>query len=73
MGLRVGDEVTVIPADRDPYILQFQRYAKVALVLPSAAMVRLESTVPPGQEFGPIPFTRLLPGWRDEHGEWRRW
>lgn len=69
----IGDAVTVVPADKDPLILSFQRYATVSQITDRGCMVRLDATMPPDQEFGPIPAERLLPGWKDEHGDWRRW
>ncbi|HEY3516623.1 MAG TPA: hypothetical protein VGL98_06205 [Gammaproteobacteria bacterium] len=71
--VRVGDEVTVVPAESDAYVLQFQRCAVVSRVAFGAAWVRLPNTHPPDQEFGPIPLSRLLPGWRDERGNLRSW
>ncbi|GIE30198.1 hypothetical protein Ait01nite_032430 [Actinoplanes italicus] len=69
----VGAEVTVVPTDDDPYILQFQRFAIVSRRTDHGAYVRLSATYPPGREFGPIPDSRLLFGWRDPSGAWRRW
>lgn len=72
-GYRQGDQVTVVPDDRcDPYIFQFQRYATVTRAGSGSYWIRLDSTCPPGQEFGPIPERRLLPGWKI-HGQWRHW
>lgn len=71
---RQGDPVTVVPAATDPYILEFQRYAVVSeSMLGDQYMIRLDATMPPYQTFGPIPGERLLPGWRDESGRFRRW
>lgn len=73
---RVGEDVTVVPEDQDPYILQFQRYATVSRVHPGpphSFHVRLANTCPPGQEFGPFPSDQLLKGWKNSYGEWRRW
>jgi hypothetical protein len=67
-----GDKVTVVPLDEDPVILHMQRYAKVVRDLASGYLVEVGSTHPPAI-FGPIPAERLLPGWRDERGQWRRW
>lgn len=71
--MRSGDEVTVIPVDDDPYILQFQRNVTVSLVVGDSAYVKVQHSYPPGQEFGPIPAARLLPGWRDKKGAFRKW
>ena len=74
MAFRVGDQVTVDPIESDAYVLQFQRHVTVSRVVnPNVMYVRARNTVPPGQEFGPIPAARLLPGWKDEHGRYRRW
>jgi hypothetical protein len=73
MQLHVGAEVTVIPAEDDPYILQFQRFATVSRRTEHGTYVRLNSTYPADREFGPFPDSRLLPGWRDASGAWRRW
>jgi hypothetical protein len=70
---QVGAEVTVVPIDSDDYILQFQRFATVSRRTDRGAYVRLNSTYPADREFGPIPDNRLLPGWRDATGAWRRW
>jgi len=74
MAFRVGDQVTVEPIESDAYVLQFQRHVTVSrMVNPNVAYVRVRMTNPPDQEFGPIPTTRLLNGWRDSHGQFRRW
>lgn len=73
MRLHEGDEVTIQPVDSDPVILHMQRYARVSRTVDGGLMVRLADAWPPGEEFGPIPPSRLLPGWRDERGDWRRW
>jgi hypothetical protein len=74
-GFKVGDLVTVLPPyDRDPYILNFQHYGRIAAVeqrenMPSY-MVELDSTLPPRRQVGPFPSTRLAKGWRDQSGRW---
>ncbi|NMO52043.1 hypothetical protein HH310_12650 [Actinoplanes sp. TBRC 11911] len=71
----IGAEVTVMPRDRDDYILQFQRYAVVSRTVPGEAWlyyVRLNN-VTPSREFGPLEEWQLQPGWRDQRGQWRRW
>ncbi|MEU7902185.1 hypothetical protein [Actinoplanes sp. NPDC049118] len=65
-----GDPVTVLPPyDRDPYILTFQRHAKIAAHIdgPTGAlyMINLDAAHPPNQEFGPFSEGRLAPGWRN--------
>lgn len=69
--LRGGDPVTVQPISTDAYILHFQRYATVTRAVDGGYMVRIDATIPPDQEFGPIPPERLLPGWKDGQGRWR--
>jgi hypothetical protein len=69
----IGAEVTVVPVESDPYVLQFQRFAIVSRRDASGVYVRLSCTLPRDREFGPIPESRLLFGWRDGKGEWRRW
>lgn len=69
MKFHVGDQVTVEPVDTDPYILQFQRYATVAARNDLGYTVRLTDFRP--SDYGPIPESRLLPGWRDANGRWR--
>jgi hypothetical protein len=73
MRAHIGAEVTVVPDDTDDYILQFQRFAIVSRRTDRGVYVRLSSTCPADREFGPIPEGRLLPGWRDGTGAWRRW
>ncbi|GIF26853.1 hypothetical protein Ate02nite_95830 [Paractinoplanes tereljensis] len=74
-GFKVGDLVTVLPPyDRDPYILNFQHYGRIAAVeqrenMPSY-MVELDSTLPPRRQVGPFPSSRLAKGWRDQSGRW---
>jgi hypothetical protein len=63
----------VVPIDDDPYILQFQRFATVSRRTDYGAFVRLSATYPADREFGPIPYSRLLFGWHDSSGAWRRW
>ncbi|WP_433294657.1 hypothetical protein ACQP2F_33690 [Actinoplanes sp. CA-030573] len=74
---RIGDLVTVLPPyDRDPYILNFQHYGRVAAVEhrenmgSDLYMVELESTLPPRRKVGPFPGNRLAKGWRDQSGRW---
>lgn len=67
-----GDEVTVIPTELDPLILHFQRYATVVDGTPDTCVIEVADTVPPNQRFR-IPAKRLLPGWRDSDGNFRRW
>lgn len=67
-----GDKVTVVPLDDDPVILQMQRYGTVMRELAGGYLVEVGSTSPPAL-FGPIPPDRLLPGWKDNRGAWRRW
>jgi hypothetical protein len=74
-GFKVGDLVTVLPPyDRDPYILNFQHYGRIAAVEhndnASAYMVELDSTLPPRRQVGPFPAGRLAKGWRDQSGRW---
>lgn len=66
-----GDPVTVHADAKDPYILQFQRYATVSRVTDCGVYVVLDATIPPNQEFGPFPVDRLAEGWRDSNGRWR--
>lgn len=66
-----GDEVTVLASSRDPYILEFQRYAVVSRVVDERYYVVLDATIPPNQEFGPFPAGQLLDGWRDRSARWR--
>lgn len=69
---KVGEPVTVLPPyDDDPYILNFQHYARVARRVDDGYVVTLESTLPPGEEFGPFPAERLAHGWKDNSGRWR--
>jgi len=74
-GFIVGDLVTVLPPyDRDPYILNFQHYGRIAAVqqhdnMPSY-MVELDATLPPRRQVGPFPGDRLAKGWRDQSGRW---
>ncbi|GAA0547882.1 hypothetical protein GCM10010172_32160 [Paractinoplanes ferrugineus] len=74
-GYKVGDLVTVLPPyDRDPYILNFQHYGRIAAVQhndnQSSYMVELDSTLPPRRRVGPFPAGRLAKGWRDQSGRW---
>jgi hypothetical protein len=71
--MQVGEQVTVVPADTDPYVLEFQRYATITRTYKSSAYVRLRNVTRPDREFGPIPFARLLPGWKTKEGRWREW
>jgi hypothetical protein len=73
MRAHIGAEVTVIPAESDPYILQFQRFAIVSRRDAQGVYVRLSATRPADREFGPLPESRLQIGWRDEQNRWRRW
>jgi hypothetical protein len=73
MRAHIGAEVTVVPIDDDPYILQFQRFAIVSRRDASGVYVRLSATCPADREFGPLPESRLQIGWRDGSGAWRRW
>jgi hypothetical protein len=68
---KAGDEVTVLATSRDPYILEFQRYAVVSRVVEDRYYVVLDATIPPGQEFGPFPAAQLQDGWRDRSARWR--
>jgi hypothetical protein len=70
--LFVGDEVTVLPPyDTLPYILRFQRYARVAAGIDQPVVtVELTDTYPPGQRFE-VPKAQLVRGWRDNTGRWR--
>lgn len=63
MRFHEGDRVTVTPVATDPYILEFQRYARVAGRNDAGYMVQLDDTWPPRQTFGPIPADRLRRGW----------
>jgi len=61
--------VTVQPVyDDDPYLVKLQPHAKVAAVPPPAAdgeacyMIELLATVPKGEQYGPFPAHRLIPG-----------
>ncbi|WP_433365142.1 hypothetical protein ACQPZX_35290 [Actinoplanes sp. CA-142083] len=74
---KVGDLVTVLPPyDRDPYILNFQHYGRIAAVEHRENMavdhylVELDSTLPPRRKVGPFPAGRLAKGWRDQKGRW---
>lgn len=69
--LRPGDEVTVEPIESDAYILNFQRYCRVARIVDTGYYVHLGAVWPADQEFGPIPAARLKPGWKDAEGHWR--
>jgi hypothetical protein len=69
----IGAEVTVVPTDGDPHILQFQRFAVVSRRTGQGSYVRVSASWPPDREYGPIPDSRLLAGWRDGNGRWRRW
>jgi hypothetical protein len=71
MRLHVGDQVTIIPTDQDPLILHMQRFAVIERRTDEGYMVRLTDARPP--VYGPIPEARLLPGWRNESGRFRRW
>jgi hypothetical protein len=71
MRLHVGDQVMVVPTDKDPLILHMQRLAVIESRTDEGYMVRLEDARP--QVYGPIPESRLLLGWRDESGRFRRW
>ncbi|GAA2658761.1 hypothetical protein Adu01nite_93620 [Paractinoplanes durhamensis] len=67
--------MTVLPPyDRDPYILNFQHYGRIAAVEQrenlSSYMVELDSTLPPRRQVGPFPGARLAKGWRDQSGRW---
>lgn len=67
-----GEPVTVLPPyDDDSYILNFQRYGRIARRNDAGFLVTLECTVPPDEEFGPFPAERLAKGWRDHNGRWR--
>lgn len=66
-----GDEVTVLATSRDPYILEFQRYAVVSRAVDDKYYVVLDATIPPSQEFGPFPASQLQDGWRDKSDRWR--
>ncbi len=77
-----GDAVTVVPEDGDHHLLTYRRYAITSrsVLVPQSPegqaaswYVTLPSSWPPDQEVGPIPESRLLPGWKDEHGNWRTW
>lgn len=68
---KVRDRVTVQPIESDAYILNFQRQAVVVQAVDAGFMVMLDATLPPNRVFGPIPASRLLPGWRDENGRCR--
>jgi hypothetical protein len=70
-GFERDDQVTVRATDRDPYILQFQRYARVSRVTVEGVFVTLDATVPPDQEFGPLQSGQLVRGWKDNSGRWR--
>lgn len=70
-GLRVGDEVTILPPwDNDPYIVTFQHYGRVAQLTAAGIVVELENTLPPRRQVGPFPTKRLAPGWKDANGRW---
>jgi hypothetical protein len=71
--MREGDQVTVVPVDEDPYVLQFQRHVTISHIAADGVYVRVACTIPPNQVVGPVPATRLLPGWRNAGGEFRRW
>jgi hypothetical protein len=67
-----GEEVTVVLAPGDPYILRFQRYGFVTrLDHRGRCYIRLGAVVPVDEEFGPFPPERLQHGWHDENGRWR--
>lgn len=71
MRLHEGDKVTIRPVESDPYILHLQRHATVSRSVDAGYMLKVPGGHPPDAEFGPIPADRLLPGWRDENGDWR--
>ena len=84
MRLREGAQVTVVPTDDDPYILQFQRYVTVTRRTDAGYMVQLPDARPPAlgpgrlpepgpREVGPIPESRLLPGWHEPNGAYSSW
>lgn len=68
-----GDQVTVVPIASDPYVLELQRYARVKKRVDLGYMIEIDGTAPDYRIFGPIPPERLLPGWRDRRGHFRRW
>lgn len=66
----VGDLVTVMVVDQDPYPLHISRHVRVVAVVDDGYMVTVDS-VPLGEALGPIPADRIQPGWRDQNGKWR--
>ena len=68
--LAVGEPVTVLPPFDDlPFLLCMQRHVRIAAVVATPVevsyVIRLDATIPPSQQFGPIRASRLAPGWRD--------
>ena len=68
--LGVRDRVTVLPPfDKDDFLVQMQRHAWVAEILPGDSpdsavyMLHLDGAHPPDRKFGPFPATRLRAGW----------
>lgn len=67
----LGDYVTVVPDDTDPWILHMQRQVRVDGYRNGGYMVRLESAGEDNQLQGPIPVQRLKPGWIEQDGRMR--
>lgn len=65
---QIGERVTILPPyDRDPVIVEHQRYGNVARVFDlhpePEYLVTLPDAFPANERFGPFPHRRLAKGW----------
>lgn len=65
---RRGELVTVQPIDTDPWILHMQRNVTIEQRTGDGYLVRVEATSPDNHVHGPIPVSRLTPGWVEQDG-----
>jgi hypothetical protein len=70
MRLHPGERATIAPVESDRLILHFQRQVTITRVVDDGYMVRVGAGTP-GEEYGPIPEDRLIPGWREADGRVR--
>lgn len=86
MGLKAGEQVTIKPDARKPYVLAFQYHAEVTRHTDRGYYLKTGGTFevdgqgmplrdalgnPLPAEFGPFRDDQLDHGWRDSKGNWR--
>ncbi len=77
---KVGDYVTMVPGESDPWVLHMQRHVRVYCLLRADDhfygdddyKVELAGVSADNALHGPIPRARLLPGWVAENGHVHR-